>query len=357
MKKKHLGLAALAALLIGIAFAVYRWRASGFSWTEFGGALSGADMRWLAGSATMILVTYAGRAFRWNVMLKPLAPRASFWRVLSATCIGFTAVVFFGRAGEPVRPFLISRREGVPFTSQVAAWIVERILDLLMVLLLFAMALFLLARSGIHPSGGIKIAMELGGYVSGIGGLASLALLFGLRKFRGNIANRVIEALGFLPERFTSRIGSVLGSFEEGMAAVQTKRSVFLLIFYSFIEWAVIAAGFVCSFHAFSATAGFALSDVIVCSGFICLGSILQIPGIGGGIQVTTIVVLTELYGVKLEVATGISLTLWVVSFASVVPIGVLLALREGFHWSSIREIQAQSEAEESKPLIHRELQ
>ena len=53
----------------------------------------------------------------------------SLWRVFSATAIGFTAVVLFGRAGEPVRPYLIAKKEGVTFSSQVAAWVVERILD------------------------------------------------------------------------------------------------------------------------------------------------------------------------------------------------------------------------------------
>ena len=63
------------------------------------------------------------------------------WRIFTATAIGFTAVVLFGRAGEPVRPYLIAKKEGVSFSSQIAAWIVERILDLLMVLLIFGIAL------------------------------------------------------------------------------------------------------------------------------------------------------------------------------------------------------------------------
>ena len=51
--------------------------------------------------------------------------------------IGFTAITLFGRAGEFVRPYLIAVKEKVPVTSQMAAWVLERIFDLLMASLLF----------------------------------------------------------------------------------------------------------------------------------------------------------------------------------------------------------------------------
>ena len=38
-------------------------------------------------------------------------------------------MVILGRAGELVRPYLISLKEQVPFSSQMAAWLLERILD------------------------------------------------------------------------------------------------------------------------------------------------------------------------------------------------------------------------------------
>ena len=57
--------------------------------------------------------------------------------LLSATVIGFTAITLFGRPGEFVRPYLIALKEKVPVTSQLAAWLLERIFDLLMALLLF----------------------------------------------------------------------------------------------------------------------------------------------------------------------------------------------------------------------------
>jgi glycosyltransferase 2 family protein len=144
MKKHHAAIAVTAAALAALAFVIYRWRTSGFAWRQFIFTIRSVDGRWLGASVALILATYLGRALRWEVMLRPLNCQAAtggaapllkrLLDVLIATCVGFTAVVLFGRAGEPVRPYLIARKTGVTFSSQIAAWVVERILDLLMVL-------------------------------------------------------------------------------------------------------------------------------------------------------------------------------------------------------------------------------
>ena len=155
----------------------------------------------------------------------------------SATCIGFTAVVLFGRAGEPVRPYLIARKEGVSFSSQVAAWLVERILDLLMVLLIFGIALTQISRSGIQPGPHIQSALQAGGLLAGITGALCLALLLGLRQFRGSVRTRLMDALSFLPDALHQKVARFLHAFEEGMQSTQRQSYVWLLVFYTIIEW------------------------------------------------------------------------------------------------------------------------
>ena len=104
----------------GATFA-YRVEGSGFSWNEFVASLAGVRWLWLAASLPPILLTYFVRALRWRVFLLPVAPHASLWKITTATCIGFTAVVLFGRAREAVRPYLIARSHEVPISTQVAA--------------------------------------------------------------------------------------------------------------------------------------------------------------------------------------------------------------------------------------------
>jgi hypothetical protein len=303
------------------------------------------DWSWLTLALALILATYLGRAMRWEVMLRPLQKHTSLWRVFSATAIGFTAVVLFGRAGEPVRPYLIAKKEGVTFSSQVAAWVVERMLDLLMILVIFGMALSQISRSGIQHGPRVKIVLEAGGYMAGIIGAACLALLLGLRQFRGKVQSRLLDGLSFLPAVVSAKIAKALESFGEGMESMRSGSRTALLVLYTVVEWCVIAAAFGCVFKAFPVTHELGVTDVVILLGFVCLGSIVQIPGVGGGMQIVTVLVLTEFFGVTLEAASGIALVLWIITFVGIVPLGLVLAFHEGIQWRNLRHIETVPEA------------
>jgi len=342
MKKRRLGIIfALAGASAAAAFVIYRWRTSGFAWREFADALRNVDWRWLVAALAFILATYAGRALRWEVLLRPLTKTAGFRRILSATCIGFAAVVMFGRAGEPVRPYLIAKQEGVSFSSQVAAWVVERMLDLLMILIIFGVALTQVSHSSIRSSPRIETILKAGGVAAGVTGVICLALLLALRQFRGQVQSRLLEGLGFLPEALLARAGTFLASFSEGMQSTRSASFTLLLVLYTILEWVLIAACFFCVFQAFPVTAVLGATDIVIVLGFVAFGSVVQIPGVGGGMQIVCVLVLTEFYGIGLEAASGVALTLWIISFVAILPIGLALAFHEGIKWRNLKHIEA----------------
>ncbi len=325
-------------MLAAGAFVWYRTD-TGFTWADFVHTLAQIRLPWLAAASAAILATYAVRALRWEVMLRPLAPDSGLVRLIGATCIGFTAVVLFGRAGEPVRPYLIARQNKVPFSTQIAAWVVERILDLLMILVIFGIALTQVENSGLEPGPKVRVAMEAGGWLAGLTGAGCLAVLIALRLFRGRVRQRLMEALAFVPEPSRLRIETFLATFEQGMQSTRQPGAVWGLVIYTVIEWAMIAAAFLCVFRSFPALAGFRLADVIITLGFVSFGSVIQLPGIGGGMQISTVLVLTELYGASVEVASGVALLLWTVNFLLVVPLGLAWAFHEGIKWRNMSHV------------------
>lgn len=346
MKKKQLGIAIAVVAAVGaVAFLIYRWRTSGFDWSAFLDTLRHADMSWMVLAIALVLATYVGRVLRWEVMLRPLRKDASLRGIFTATAIGFTAVVLFGRAGEAVRPYLIAKNENVTFSSQIAAWIVERILDLLMVLLVFGIALTQVSSSAIQPGPKTRVILEMGGYIAGLTGAICLALLIVLRQLRGDLLGRLLNWLKFLPEKAVERIKTVLESFEQGMQSTRSGAFTLLLIFYTIVEWLVIAGSFFCVMHAFPATAKLGITDVVILLGFVAFGSAVQIPGVGGGMQIAAVLVLTEFFGVGFSVASGIALVLWIISFVVIVPIGLTLAFKEGIKWRSLRHIKPEEKS------------
>jgi hypothetical protein len=79
--------------------------------------------------------------------------------------------------------------------------------------------------------------------------------------------------------------------------------------------------------------------DVAIFLGFIAFGAIIQLPGIGGGIQVAAVLVLTELFGTRLETATALAFVIWIMTFVAVVPVGLWVAVKDGLQWNSLRQI------------------
>jgi len=340
LKKHHLGLVVAIALVLGAAVFLYlRLGETGFAWTRFTAVLSGLRWNWMALSIPLILLAYVVRAIRWKVMIRPMAPNATLWQLVVATFIGFTAVVLFGRAGEPVRPYLIARKLNLPFSSQVAAWFVERILDLLMILALFGLALTQASGVGWAPDSRLHTALQAAGWVAGLTGAGCLAALIALRRYRGQIRSRLEQALAFLPEAPLARVRGFIHAFDEGMESTRDPASLWMLIGLTVVEWTLVAGVFISVLLAFPEAAHLTLSQVLTTMGFVTFAGVIQIPGVGGGMQIATILVLTEMYGIGVEAASGVALVLWATNFLTALPLGLFMAFHEGIHWRTIRHV------------------
>jgi hypothetical protein len=74
----------------------------------------------------------------------------------------------------------------------------------------------------------------------------------------------------------------------------------------------------------------------------------LQLPVVGGGSQLATIGTLVGVFGYEKELAISCGMMLWLVTFMSVIPAGLILA---HFERVSLTKLEAESTAEEKKAL------
>jgi len=314
-------------------------RQQGFDWSRFAGTFREIDWSWLALSAALGLLTYLGRALRWQILIRAQKRRSSVWNLMVATAIGFTAIVLFGRPGEMIRPYLIASKEGLSFSSQLAAWLLERIYDLLMALVIFGYALAHIQSSGVRVGEHLQWVLHTGGHF--VGGLSAICLiiLFLLRQYSESMKRRFSDALSFLPPVHHGRLTAVLHAFTDGVQSTKDWGALILVVVYSVLEWLLIVGAYVALFRGIPPMAGFGLNDTLIFLGFVAFGSIVQIPGIGGGMQVVAVVVMRELFDIPLEVASGVALLVWLVSFVVIVPFGLVLAVHDGLKWKNLRKI------------------
>ena len=336
---------ALAALLAAALWFAVRWRGEGgFDFRELLAVWRSADPLWLAASVGIMLLSYYGRALRWAVLIEPVQPHPSLWGLFKATAIGYTAIVLLGRPGELVRPYLIAAREKVTFSSQLAAWFMERLYDILFVLLLFGFALAI-AAGGVERRASplLDWALRAGGWAAALTGVLSLAVLFGLHRWSHDLNSRLGPVLSLLGERARERAIRLIHSLTEGFGAARSGGAIGRLLGWSLVEWIMVTAGYAAVFRAFPETLAFGLGDVLIFMGFVAFGSVIQIPGIGGGMQVAATVVLVELFGLRLEESAGIALAIWLTAFVGIVPFGLLLALHDGVNFLRMTRLEEEA--------------
>ncbi len=337
----------LALGLVGLAAGIWLVRSylesRKFDWRAFGATLLALQWWWLVAAAGAVMAGYFGRALRWRVLMRPVKAHPGLWNLFSATVIGFAAITMLGRPGEFVRPYLIAMKEKVPTSSQIAALLLERIYDVLIVLAIFGFALSRVRRSDALLGPALTWVFAMGGWLVGALSVVVLGLLAAFRHFSAAMRQRLLDALTALPERHFKKADRLITAFVQGVESTRSEKAMLLVVWYTIFEWATIALTVYCVMRAFGDRLHFGWLDVLIFLGFLAFGGVVQIPGVGGGMQVVSVLVLTELFRIPLEVSTSVALVLWFTSFVVVVPIGMALALHEGVRWRTLRQLEPEA--------------
>jgi uncharacterized protein (TIRG00374 family) len=99
--------------------------------------LVNADYLWVVLSIPVMLISHWVRAYRWKTMLEPIVKGSKTWDLFSAVMVGYAANNVISRGGEFLRPYVYAKRAKVSFSSLFATIVVERFLDLFILVLLF----------------------------------------------------------------------------------------------------------------------------------------------------------------------------------------------------------------------------
>ncbi|MGC2527021.1 MAG: lysylphosphatidylglycerol synthase transmembrane domain-containing protein [Candidatus Acidiferrum sp.] len=299
-------------------------------------------------SIVAIYICYAIRALRWKVFQGNLGP-SRFWQIYAMTLAGFSAIFLLGRAGEPVRPMLLARKEGLPFADMFGIYFLERIFDFASMAVIASIGLLL-----------FKSHSRVGGAASTLESAAKTAGTFFFAAVVGAIAFLIylrVHGTALLERRlhgwhgahgWRALVARILIGFVRGIQAIRSFGELVAAVFYSAAHWFLVALVYLWVSHAFGGSLGtLNLGDALLVLAFTLAGSAVQLPGVGGGAQVATFIAFTAVLGVEKERAAAAAIVLWLISFAACSLAGVPLLLREGFSPGKLRELAQREEAEE----------
>ena len=288
---------------------------------DFAGMLvyvRGADPRWLGACAVCVVFADLVRALRWGSLLGPAYGVPIGVRFRSVLVGSAGNHMFPLRLGEVLRIHTLSRRSGVPFATALTTLVIERVFDVVGILLIFGCCLlFLPGVRGLDP--GLETAIQI---------LTALIVLF-IAAVALVLAYR--EQAGVWIERRLSRYArgrlvTILYELMEGLRSLRSGRQMAMTMVYTIVMWSIFGLSFAFGLLSLDLAGGgggelIARAALVV----VFVSVFTMIPaaiGLLGTFQAGCIVALAA-FDVSKSHALGFSVVVHAVQFATDVLVGL----------------------------------
>jgi hypothetical protein len=312
-----------------------------FNWGVFVAQIRLAAWGRFAIGIALVWVAYLVRAIRWSVFVSP-TKKVSWLKLLGPQVMGFTGVALLGRPADLVRPYLVSRKVRLTLSSQVAVYVVERMFDAGAMALLFSTVLFFAPDRGSLPHPELLKRIALTGLI----GTAGLAIMAVAVRLSGNVlAAGTRKALSGIAPKLGEGVAHKILAFRDGLQVLSSAKEVASAIVLSLLMWGMISFAYLETAHAFvrsTPLAGMTFAGCMVMMAASMGSSAIQLPVIGWFTQIGLVAAaLQGLFHVATETALGCASMLLIVTFLSIVPVGLV--------WSRFEHVSLRKIAEESE--------
>ena len=304
------------------------WVLHGLDWSVVGESLWAFDWVTVVPIVALYFVTQLLRAQRFRILL-PV--HLGFRDSLAVLSVGYLALhVIPLRMGELVRPYLARERYGIPFGDSLAVVVIERLLDVLLLLaMLGAVAFFVDLPASI--------------VVQGIDVLAVGQRLAGGIVAAGVVGIVVVVAVGEPVLRLTDRLpmGAMARRFRDAIRGLGSRPAVGAQAFVlTVLTWLITIVAVYVQLAGFPGLE--ARWDIALTTWAATLAGMAAIPtpGFFGGFEASCAAAL-QLFEIEPSVARTFAILLHLIQFGFTIVTGLIFVAWEGL---SLREIVAKSQ-------------
>jgi uncharacterized protein (TIRG00374 family) len=300
-----------------------------------------ADGRLLLVGVLITMMTYVLRAFRWQYLLAPIGP-TRFSTAFRTTVIGFCASFLLpARPGEVLRPYLLAKHEGLPPTAAFATIILERLLDLVTVLLLFGLFVLLVDPASLSATAEVYARVKTGGLLAAAASVAGLGVFFVLAGHPERLGTWALRIERVLPAKLARAVAGFVETFAQGLAVMRQPGRLLVSLILSFPLWLSIALGIWVSSRAFHMTFGYLGSFLVMT--LLVVGVAVPTPGQVGGFHAMYKVGVVSFYAVPEPTAVAAAIVLHAISFVPVTLLGLVFMTREGLTFARVKQMASEN--------------
>jgi uncharacterized protein (TIRG00374 family) len=289
-------------------------------WKNIKLAAVNANYFWVIVSLAIGVLSNILRALRWRMLIEPIDKKPGLANTFFSVMIGYMANYALPRLGEVSRCGVLSKYEKISFAGLIGTVIVERVIDMLM-LLLFFMVMLLFSFSKVSTIIKNKATTVLGGKWDSFKHSNPVILII--------IAIVLIGGVWFLYKKKDTLFGfakKFINNFLGGIKSIGSLKKPFLFWFYSVAIWIMYLLMLYVCFFCFSETSHLTLSDALVVLSFATFG-VIATPGGIGAYQWLVISVLTHIYFISQSIAFTLAWIIWGSQLILIVLLGLVSLL------------------------------
>jgi uncharacterized membrane protein YbhN (UPF0104 family) len=247
------------------------------------------------------------------------------------------------RAGEVIRPYFLARQERhddrMSATGAFATIILERLLDVITVLVLLALYVFAFGRglAGTNPVayGWLRGIASIGALGAGAG----IVLLVVLARDPAQLGRAAARLARVVPS-LASRLGHLVERFAGGLAAIRRPRRAVGALLWSFPLWLSIAAGLWTGATAFDLAIPFSGTFPVIA--LLAIGVAVPTPGAVGGFHAAFRYGATTIFRAPEDAAVAAAIVLHLFSVVPVLVLGLWFAAQAGLSMQGVRQLASE---------------
>ena len=304
----------LGLLVSAAALVAALW---GIDWGQTLGALQRADFAFLALCVATLLIQLVLRTLRWQVLLGEGVGLGRCWSVLNIGYLVNTVLPL--RIGEVARAYLISRGRKFGGAHALSSVALERVFDVLSVVLLFGLAL-----PYVHPSDEVLFGGRMTALL-GVGGLLAMfvaALWPGLVQRAGDVM--IARVFRGSAARWSQRLAGALA----GLSSLRDPRRLIQVIGWTAAVWIMAVASIYLGARAFLPVLPISSAVFVLAA----LGLGVAVPSSPGqiGVYEGTARYAFMVAGVDATQGLAIGVIVHVINLLAVIVFGAIALSREG---------------------------
>jgi uncharacterized protein (TIRG00374 family) len=324
------------ALVTVLAVALVAWFLRDASLADVWAEVRRARPDMLLLGALAMAAGYLVRVVRWQYLLRPMGStrmRTAF----RATVMGYAASALLpARAGEVLRPFVLARQEGLRATSVFATIVMERVLDLIVVLAMLATFVWSVAGS-LAGSRAVMRSVQASGVTAAAAAAALVVALVLVAHHPERISAFALRLQRVLSPRLARRVAEAATAFSAGLAVVRTPRPLAWAVLWSVVLWVVNAVQIWTITLAFGIPMPFAGS--FLQQALLVVGVAVPTPAAVGSFHEAYRIGATVFFGATEQAAVGAAIVLHAVAFLPVTVLGVAFMVRDGLTMGRVRRL------------------